>query len=151
MGLPDFWIRLLKHARDEDWSVSALVSALCNRRYTEKSVGYAESHDQALVGDQTIGVPCCAVLCCESLCLPAVRDSLSINAFLPFFAFPAFRLMGAEMYTGMSSLEPASPVIERGMALHKMIRSVTMALGGEAYLNFMGNEFGHPEWIDFPR
>jgi 1,4-alpha-glucan branching enzyme len=37
------------------------------------------------------------------------------------------------------------------MALHKMIRLITQSLGGEAYLNFMGNEFGHPEWIDFPR
>ena len=42
-------------------------------------------------------------------------------------------------------------VIERGIALHKLIRLLTMALGGEGYLNFMGNEFGHPEWIDFPR
>jgi len=41
--------------------------------------------------------------------------------------------------------------ISRGMALHKMIRLISMSLGGEAYLNFMGNEFGHPEWIDFPR
>lgn len=39
----------------------------------------------------------------------------------------------------------------RGIALHKMIRLITFSLGGEAYLNFMGNEFGHPEWIDFPR
>lgn len=46
---------------------------------------------------------------------------------------------------------PSSPIIDRGIALHKMIRLVTMALGGESYLNFMGNEFGHPEWIDFPR
>lgn len=117
MGLPDFWIRYLKHVRDEDWKMSEIVNALCNRRYTEKTVGYAESHDQALVGDQTI----------------------------------AFRLMGAEMYDGMSSLNEPSEVIIRGMALHKMIRLVTMALGGEAYLNFMGNEMGHPEWIDFPR
>ena len=51
----------------------------------------------------------------------------------------------------MSALTPASPVVERGVALHKLIRAVVMALGGEAYLNFMGNEFGHPEWIDFPR
>jgi 1,4-alpha-glucan branching enzyme len=43
------------------------------------------------------------------------------------------------------------PIIERGMALHKMIRFITMSIGGEGYLNFMGNEFGHPEWIDFPR
>ena len=42
-------------------------------------------------------------------------------------------------------------MIARGIALHKMIRAVTMALGGEGWLNFMGNEFGHPEWIDFPR
>lgn len=117
MGLPDFWIRLLKHVKDEDWKMSELVSTLCNRRYSEKTVGYAESHDQALVGDQTI----------------------------------AFRLMGADMYEGMSSLSAPSEIISRGMALHKMIRLITMALGGEAYLNFMGNEFGHPEWIDFPR
>jgi 1,4-alpha-glucan branching enzyme len=42
-------------------------------------------------------------------------------------------------------------VVDRGIALHKMIRLLTIGLGGEAYLNFMGNEFGHPEWIDFPR
>jgi 1,4-alpha-glucan branching enzyme len=41
--------------------------------------------------------------------------------------------------------------VDRGIALHKMIRLLTQSLGGEAYLNFMGNEFGHPEWIDFPR
>jgi 1,4-alpha-glucan branching enzyme len=41
--------------------------------------------------------------------------------------------------------------IARGMALHKIIRLITCALGGEGYLNFMGNEFGHPEWVDFPR
>ena len=62
----------------------------------------------------------------------------------------AFRLMGAAMYQGMSLLAPPSESIERGMALHKMVRLLTCALGGEAYLNFMGNEFGHPEWIDFP-
>lgn len=42
-------------------------------------------------------------------------------------------------------------IVHRGIALHKMIRLITIALGGEAYLTFMGNEFGHPEWIDFPR
>ncbi len=41
--------------------------------------------------------------------------------------------------------------VDRATALHKMIRLFVMGLGGEAYLNFMGNEFGHPEWIDFPR
>lgn len=60
-------------------------------------------------------------------------------------------LCDAEMYTNMSVLSPLTPVIERGIALHKMIRLVTHTLGGEGYLNFEGNEFGHPEWLDFPR
>jgi len=117
MAIPDKWIELLKTKKDENWSVMEIVSSLCNRRYTERTVGYAESHDQALVGDVTI----------------------------------AFRLMDKEMYTGMSALTPANPVVERGIAMHKVIRAVTMALGGEAWLSFMGNEFGHPEWMDFPR
>jgi 1,4-alpha-glucan branching enzyme len=58
--------------------------------------------------------------------------------------------MDAEMYTHMSCEMP-SLIIDRGMALHKMIRLATLAAGGEGWLNFMGNEFGHPEWIDFPR
>jgi hypothetical protein len=60
-------------------------------------------------------------------------------------------LINEEMYTGMSTFTEATPVITRGMALHKMIHTLTMCLGGEAWLTFMGNEFGHPEWIDFPR
>ncbi|CEF97678.1 Glycosyl hydrolase, family 13, catalytic domain [Ostreococcus tauri] len=63
----------------------------------------------------------------------------------------AFWLMDAEMYDGMSTLNEPSVVIERGIALHKMLRLVTASLGGEGYLTFMGNEFGHPEWVDFPR
>lgn len=63
----------------------------------------------------------------------------------------AFALMGAEMYEGMSAHGCRSPRVERGVALHKMTRLLTLSLGGEAYLNFMGNEFGHPDWIDFPR
>ena len=62
----------------------------------------------------------------------------------------AFRLMDEEMYWNMSVSTP-SLVIDRGIALHKMIRLITFTLGGEGYLNFMGNEFGHPDWIDFPR
>ncbi len=61
-----------------------------------------------------------------------------------------FRLCDSHMYTSMSKLTP-DPVIDRGIAMHKLIRLVTLTLGGEGYLNFMGNEFGHPEWIDFPR
>jgi len=116
MGIPDFWIKSLKEKRDEDWNMNEVVHTLINRRFAEKHVGYAESHDQALVGDKTL----------------------------------AFWLMDAEMYWHMNK-GSRSLVIDRGTALHKMLRLVTFALGGEGYLNFMGNEFGHPEWIDFPR
>ena len=61
-----------------------------------------------------------------------------------------FRLCDSYMYTHMSRFLTHT-VIDRGVSLHKLIRMVTMTLGGEGYLNFMGNEFGHPEWIDFPR
>ena len=61
-----------------------------------------------------------------------------------------FRLADAAMYTDMDNA-CHTLVIDRAMALHKMIRLVTIAGGGNGYLNFMGNEFGHPEWIDFPR
>jgi 1,4-alpha-glucan branching enzyme len=60
-------------------------------------------------------------------------------------------LCDKEMYTNMSTLTEMTPVIERGLSLHKMIRLVTHGLAGEGYLNFEGNEFGHPEWLDFPR
>jgi 1,4-alpha-glucan branching enzyme len=63
----------------------------------------------------------------------------------------AMRLFDQEIYSSMSINSPPSMTVERGVALHKMIRLLTLGLGGEAYLNFMGNEFGHPEWIDFPR
>lgn len=116
MGVPDMWIRLLKELKDEDWSLSGIYHEMVNRRPQEKCIAYAESHDQALVGDKTI----------------------------------AFWLMDQQMYWNMSKFAH-DPVIDRGIALHKMIRLVTFALGGEGYLNFMGNEFGHPEWVDFPR
>jgi len=63
----------------------------------------------------------------------------------------AFWLMDKEMYTGMSVLQPSNDIVDRGIALHKMIRLLTHGLAGEGYLNFIGNEFGHPEWMDFPR
>ncbi len=116
MGVPDYWIKLLKEQRDEQWNLGGLYAALMNRRHNEKHVGYAESHDQALVGDKTL----------------------------------AFWLMDKQMYWNMSKLQP-HPIVDRGLALHKMIRLITFALAGDAYLNFMGNEFGHPEWVDFPR
>ncbi|MFD2255745.1 alpha-amylase family glycosyl hydrolase [Luteolibacter algae] len=116
MGIPDHWIKLLKDQRDEEWNLDELWGVITNRRFGEATIAYAESHDQALVGDKTI----------------------------------AFRLMDKEMYWHMD-LENEHPVIERGIALHKIIRLITLAFGGEGWLNFMGNEFGHPEWLDFPR
>ncbi|GAA5481020.1 alpha amylase C-terminal domain-containing protein [Haloferula sargassicola] len=116
MGVPDYWIKLLKHTRDEDWNLDEMWHTLTNRRHGEANIAYAESHDQALVGDKTL----------------------------------AFWLMDQEMYWHMGVDDP-HPVIDRGIALHKMIRLVTFATAGEGWLTFMGNEFGHPEWLDFPR
>ena len=116
MGLPDFWIKVLKDQKEEEWNMHEFFFTMTNRLYDVNTIAYAESHDQALVGDKTI----------------------------------AFRLMDKEMYTSMSKFTP-SITVDRGVALHKMIRLFTMSLGGNAWLNFMGNEFGHPEWIDFPR
>ncbi|MEO0470217.1 MAG: alpha amylase C-terminal domain-containing protein, partial [Bacteroidota bacterium] len=116
MGIPDYWIKLLKHKRDEDWNLNEMWHTLTNRRFNEKTISYAESHDQALVGDKTL----------------------------------AFWLMDKEMYWHMM-VDDNHPIIDRGIAMHKIIRLFTAALGGEGYLTFIGNEFGHPEWIDFPR
>lgn len=116
MGIPDYWIRLIKDMADEDWPMGTLWHELTNRRADEKTISYAESHDQALVGDQTL----------------------------------IFRLIGERMYDHMS-VDDDDLSVDRGLALHKMIRLITFAAAGYGYLNFMGNEFGHPEWIDFPR
>lgn len=117
MFLPDLWIKLLKETPDEHWNMGHLTHSMTNRRWKEKCIGYAESHDQAIVGDKTL----------------------------------AMWLFDAEIYSGMGKEGQPSLKVDRGMALHKMIRLLTQSLGGEGYLNFMGNEFGHPEWIDFPR
>ncbi|MBN1338529.1 MAG: alpha amylase C-terminal domain-containing protein [Bacteroidales bacterium] len=116
MAIPDFWIRYLKEKKDEEWDMREAWNILNNRLPGVKTVAYAESHDQALVGDKTL----------------------------------AFWLMDKEMYWNMHEGSD-NLIIERGIALHKMIRLFTLAAGGNAYMNFMGNEFGHPEWIDFPR
>jgi 1,4-alpha-glucan branching enzyme len=116
MGVADYWIKLIKEIPDEDWPMGRLWYELTNRRAEEKTISYAESHDQALVGDQSI----------------------------------IFRLIEAQMYDHMH-IGDDSVRVDRGLALHKMIRLITLATAGSGYLNFMGNEFGHPEWIDFPR
>ena len=56
MGLPDYWTRVIKDTEDADWNMSNMVYTLCNRRYSEKTIAYVESHDQCLVGDQTLGI-----------------------------------------------------------------------------------------------
>lgn len=116
MGLPDYWAKTVEKERDEKRDMHRMWHELSTRRSGEKSVGYTESHDQALVGDKTL----------------------------------IFRMADAEMYTGMNK-DYHSPTIDRTIAMHELMRLITLALGCEAYLNFMGNEFGHPEWIDFPR
>ncbi|MBQ6555290.1 MAG: alpha amylase C-terminal domain-containing protein [Firmicutes bacterium] len=114
MGIPDMWIKLCKEFKDEDWNMDWIWHEMTFRN--APTIAYAESHDQALVGDKTI----------------------------------IFWLADAAMYTDMNK-DCHNPTIDRAIALHKMIRLITMASGGAGYLNFMGNEFGHPEWIDFPR
>ncbi len=116
MGVADHWIKWIKEKRDEEWSVGEMWWELTRKREDERTIGYAECHDQALVGDKTL----------------------------------IFRLLDKEMYYGMNK-GSRNMTVDRGIALHKMIRLVTIATCGDGYLNFMGNEFGHPEWIDFPR
>lgn len=115
MGIPDFWIRLLKEYRDEQWPLSLLWQELNSRREDERTISYAESHDQAMVGDKTL----------------------------------MMHLMGRAIYSCMERTNTSITTF-RAVALHKMIRLITLATAGNGYLNFMGNEFGHPEWIDFP-
>ena len=109
MAIPDYWIKQIEEVPDEQWDIREMWSVMTDRLPGVKTVAYAESHDQALVGDKTI----------------------------------AFRLMDKEMYTHMDRASE-NLTIDRGMALHKMIRLMTVSTGGDAYLNFMGNEFGHP-------
>lgn len=116
MGVADHWIKWIKEKRDENWSMGEIWWELTRKRADEKTISYAECHDQAMVGDKTI----------------------------------AFRLMDKEMYFHMDKAS-SNLVIDRGIALHKMIRLITASTAGNGYLDFMGNEFGHPEWIDFPR
>ncbi len=116
MAVPDFWIDYIENKPDEEWNIWEMWDNMTSRLPYVKTIGYAESHDQAMVGDKTI----------------------------------AFRLMDKDMYFNMHR-DSHSLVIDRGIAVHKMIRIFTMATAGTGYLNFMGNEFGHPQWIDFPR
>ena len=99
MGVPDNWIKLIKEVSDEHWPMSHLWHELTNRRADEQTISYAESHDQALVGDQSL----------------------------------IFRLVDADMYDHMG-IGDENIRVNRGMALHKMIRLITLASAGAGYL-----------------
>lgn len=116
MGVPDLWIKYTKDIPDEKWSMSQLFHELSQHRPEEKTIAYAESHDQALVGDKTL----------------------------------IFRMADKDMYDHMM-VGDDNLTVDRAIALHKMIRLLTASMHHGGYLNFKGNEFGHPEWIDFPR
>ena len=116
MGVADHWIKWIKERDDWHWDMGEIWWELTRKRADEKTVSYAECHDQAMVGDKTI----------------------------------IFRLLDSLMYTDMN-IASQNLLVDRGVALHKMIRQLTLCTAGNGYLNFMGNEFGHPEWIDFPR
>ncbi|MGI6524117.1 MAG: alpha-amylase family glycosyl hydrolase [Bdellovibrionota bacterium] len=116
LGIPDFWIKTIKERQDQDWHVEWMFSEMTNKRQDEKTISYAECHDQALVGDQTL----------------------------------IFRLLDTLIYTNMRT-DQFNHLVDRALALHRLIRFITATTAGHGYLNFMGNEFGHPEWIDFPR
>lgn len=116
MGVPDIWIKLVKDQMQDDWDMHYLWHELTSGRPGEMTIGYAESHDQAMVGDQSL----------------------------------MFRLAGSEMYTGMEK-DYHSISMDRAIDMHKVIRFLTCSLASNGYLNFIGNEFGHPEWVDFPR
>ncbi|TGE34940.1 1,4-alpha-glucan-branching enzyme [Desulfosporosinus fructosivorans] len=115
MGVPDLWIKTIKERRDENWSMNQIWHELTCHRPQEKTIGYVESHDQALVGDKTL----------------------------------IFRLADQEMYWHMGKNDQ-NILIKRAIELSKLIKFLTITLAGEGYMNFMGNEFGHPDWIDFP-
>lgn len=116
MGIPDYWVKTIEKSNIGNWDTAQMFFELTQKRKEEKTISYVESHDQALVGDQTV----------------------------------IFRLLKEKIYNNMLAINKDQFTC-RAVALHKMVRLVTLATSGNGYLNFMGNEFGHPEWIDFPR
>ncbi|KAH0573263.1 1,4-alpha-glucan branching enzyme [Spironucleus salmonicida] len=123
MAVPDLWVKFMKSGFDlglndeSNLDMGKIRHALCNRRWQEKHIVYAECHDQALVGDKVL----------------------------------LMWLLNEKIYSDMSAIQGPEDRTDRGIRLHKVIRLLTIGMGGEGYLAFMGNEFGHPEWIDFPR
>jgi 1,4-alpha-glucan branching enzyme len=115
MGVTDYWLKAVKLA-PEHWDIGKMWYELTRRRSYERTISYAECHDQSFVGDKPL----------------------------------SFSMMDDAMYYHMGTFDPNHRV-RQGVALHKMIRLVTLATAEYGYLNFIGNEFGHPEWIDLPR
>ena len=103
MGIPDYWIKLVKDVSDENWPMGNLWYELTNRRADEKTISYAESHDQALVGDKSI----------------------------------IFRLIDAAIYDHMH-IGDGNITVDRGVALHKMIRLITLSTAGCRLFKFYG-------------
>lgn len=116
MGVPDFWFKIVKETRDEDWNVDTIWHELTNRRQDEQVISYVESHDQAIVGGKSF----------------------------------IFELVDEAMYHSMA-VGAESLAVDRGLSIWKLARLITMAAAPHGYLSFIGNEFGHPEWVDFPR
>ncbi|KAK4688282.1 hypothetical protein P7C73_g1828, partial [Tremellales sp. Uapishka_1] len=137
LGIPDMWFELLKEHSNLDDNMPAFIgrmlSSLMGRRATlgERTISYVESHDQCIVGGSTT----------------------------------AQWLFAGDIYTCMSKFQTATPRVDMAMAWHKLLRMLTHTIGGEGYLSklcflgnppadlrsdFMGNEFGHPEWVDLP-
>jgi len=104
MAIPDMWIKLLKHKSDNEWELGNIVHTLTNRRHGELSIAYCESHDQALVGDKTIAFWLMDKEMCRFLTASRTPD------------------------TNMSDMSSMTPVIARGLALHKMIRLVIQSV-----------------------
>jgi 1,4-alpha-glucan branching enzyme len=124
MAIPDMWIKILKEKKDEDWDMSNICWTLTNRRHGEKTIAYAESHDQAYAHTASI------------VNSPDTNDtSLVGDKTLLMW------LCDKELYTHMSTLTDYTPIIARGISLHKMIRLLTHGLGGEGYLNFEGERW----------
>lgn len=115
MGLPDFFELMVKSIMDTGIIPSELWHALVSRRFDEKHVGYIESHDQAIVGGQSL----------------------------------IFRLLGPKMYSEMH-VSAESHDVHLAMSVVNVAKSIVVLLGGEAWMSFIGNEFGHPDWVEFP-
>jgi 1,4-alpha-glucan branching enzyme len=116
MGQPDYWVNLIKNVPDRPFQLGEMFYRVTDHRPREKEISYVESHDQALVGDQTL----------------------------------IFRLLGENMYTSMR-LDQGNTETQRAFGLVNLFKGLTFLTSEGGSLTFMGNEFGHPEWIDFPR